>query len=46
MLFIWDSLTQTLVNNTGVDLGVLSPREIDLIAARGNLSIRRRRCSG
>ena len=39
-LFIWDSLTQTLVNNAGVDLGVLSAREIDLIAARGNLSIR------
>jgi hypothetical protein len=40
VLFIWDSLTQTLVNNTGVDLGVLNAREIDLIAARGNLSIR------
>jgi hypothetical protein len=40
VLFIWDSLTQTLVNSTGVDLGVLSPREIDLLAARGNLSIR------
>jgi hypothetical protein len=40
VLFIWDSLTQTLVNSTGVDLGVLTPREIDLIAARGNLSLR------
>jgi hypothetical protein len=40
VLFIWDSLTQMLVNSTGVDLGVLSPREIDLIAARGNLSLR------
>jgi WD40-like Beta Propeller Repeat len=40
VLFIWDSLTQTLVNSAGVDLGVLTPREIDLIAARGNLSLR------
>jgi hypothetical protein len=40
VLFIWDSLTQTLVNATGIDLGVLTPREIDLIAARGNLSLR------
>jgi len=40
VLFIWDSLTQTLVNSTGIDLGVLTPREIDLVAARGNLSLR------
>ncbi len=39
-LFIWDSQTQLLVNNAGIDLGVLSTREIDLIAAHGNLSLR------
>jgi hypothetical protein len=39
-LFVWDSLTQLLVNNTGIDLGVLTPREIDLIADHGNLSLR------
>jgi hypothetical protein len=39
-LFVWDSLTQLLVNNDGIDLGVLTPREIDLIADRGNLSLR------
>jgi len=40
VLFIWDSLTQTLVNAAGVDLGVLSPRELDLLVAHGNLSLR------
>jgi WD40-like Beta Propeller Repeat len=40
VLLVWDSLTQTLVNTTGIDLGVLTPREIDLTAARGNLSVR------
>jgi hypothetical protein len=38
-LFIWDSLTQLLVNNSGIDLGVLSPREIDLTVAQGNLTL-------
>jgi WD40-like Beta Propeller Repeat len=39
-LFVWDSLTQLLVNNSGIDLGKLSVREIDLVALRGNLSLR------
>lgn len=38
-LFVWDSLTQLLVNNAGIDPGVLSPREVDLVAVRGNLSL-------
>jgi hypothetical protein len=38
-LFIWDSLTQLMVNNSGIDLGVLSPREIDLTVAQGNLTL-------
>ena len=38
-MFIWDSLTQLMVNNSGIDLGVLSPREIDLTVAQGNLTL-------
>jgi len=39
-LFIWDSQTQLLVNNSGIDLGALTTREIDLVTGAGNLSLR------
>ncbi len=39
-LFVWDSLTQLLVNDAGIDLGALSGREKDLLVQRGNLSLR------